>query len=183
MSRFRLEALQRPRTPDEQIRVLIDCKAIQDVLALYCRAQDRCDIELLRSVFHEDAVDAHGGVFEGSTRDFCGFVIAKLGECEAVTHHLCQVLIDLDGDRAHTEAYILAFHRIRIDGAATDSIWSARALDRFERRDGLWKIAARQVVYDWNIDRSSSETWSRGFFAAPTTLGRKAPDADASARF
>ena len=166
LSAFTLEHLQRPRNDAEQLQRLVDTQAIRDVLGLYCRAQDRCDLPLLQSVFHADAVDHHGGVFEGSVRDFCGFAIEKLRQCEAVTHHLFQTLIDVDGDVAGTEAYALAFHRIRIAQSTIDSIWSARIHDRFERRDGLWRIAERRVVYDWNIDVPSRETWGMGFFGA-----------------
>jgi hypothetical protein len=166
---FTLEVLQRTRSSQGQLQYLIDVQAIRDVLALYCRAQDRCDLELLQSVFHEDAMDHHGGVFEGSVRDFCGFAIDKLRQCEVVTHHLCQTLIDVDGDTASSEAYAIAFHRIRVgtDTGTVDSIWSGRILDRFERRAGLWKIARRQVAYDWNIDTATRETWSMGFFPPP----------------
>jgi hypothetical protein len=164
---FTLESLQRPRTAEETLRYLADTRAIHDVISLYCRAQDRCDRALLESVFHEDAFDSHGGIFEGSVRDFCGFALEKLRQCEVATHHLCQVLIDVEGDVAHTEAYAIAFHRIRVDGVATDSIWSARVLDRFERRNSFWRIAAREVAYDWNIDAKSQERWSSGFFPLP----------------
>jgi hypothetical protein len=164
---FNLEALQRQRTPEETLHHLVAAHAIRDVLALYCRAQDRCDRALLESVFHEDAFDDHGGVFEGSVRDFCGFALEKLAQCEVATHHLCQMLIDVDGDVAHTEAYAIAFHRIRVEGVPTDSIWSARVLDRFECRRSFWRIAARQVVYDWNIDAKSRQLWSSGFFPPP----------------
>jgi hypothetical protein len=76
---------------------------------------------------------------------------------------------------ARAESYALAFHRVRLDGRLLDSIWSARILDRFERRAGIWRIAERQVVYDWNIDSPTSETWSRGFFSRPTVLGARGP--------
>lgn len=173
LSGFTLEHLQRPRSDSEQLQRLVDMQAIRDVLGLYCRAQDRCDLPLLQSVFHADAVDHHGGVFEGSVRDFCGFAIEKLRQCETATHHLFQTLIDIDGDRARTEAYALAFHRIRVDRNTIDSIWSARIYDRFERRDGLWRIAGRQVVYDWNMDVPSRETWGMGFFGPAASMTGK----------
>jgi hypothetical protein len=174
LSAITLEHLQRPRGGSEQLQRLADIQAIRDVLALYCRAQDRCDLQLLQSVFHADAVDHHGGVFEGSVRDFCGFAIDKLRQCETATHHLFQTLIDVDGDRARTEAYALAFHRIRVGESTIDSLWSARICDRFERRDGFWRIAERQVVYDWNHDVPSRETWGMGFFgAAPSMAGER----------
>jgi hypothetical protein len=166
MKHFTLASLQPALSTEEQLKRLVDIQAIRDVLALYCRAQDRCDLELLQSVFHEDAVDDHGGVFEGSARDFCGFAIEKLRQCEAVTHHLCQVLVDVSGNVASSEAYALAFHRVRVQGELYDSFWSARIYDELElRADRLWKISKRHVAYDWNRDSPTRESWALGFFA------------------
>jgi hypothetical protein len=39
-----------------------DRAAIENVLGLYCRAIDRLDVELLRSVYHPDAIDDHGAM-------------------------------------------------------------------------------------------------------------------------
>src|SRR5262245_17777267 len=47
------------------VRVLLDKQAIQEVLARYCRGVDRADLELLRSVYHPDAIDNHG-TFNGN---------------------------------------------------------------------------------------------------------------------
>src|SRR4051794_25564624 len=42
--------------------------AIEDILTSYARAIDRLDIELLKSLYHEDARDDHAW-FEGTARD------------------------------------------------------------------------------------------------------------------
>jgi SnoaL-like domain len=46
---------------DAQLAHLLDESAIRQLLARYSRAIDRRDYELLRSCYHPDAVDEHGG--------------------------------------------------------------------------------------------------------------------------
>jgi hypothetical protein len=42
------------------LQQLIDKLEIHEVLTRYCRGIDRCDAELLESVYHPDATDNHG---------------------------------------------------------------------------------------------------------------------------
>lgn len=46
----------------ETLMACADRAAIENVLGTYCRAIDRLDLELLRSVYHPDAVDDHAAV-------------------------------------------------------------------------------------------------------------------------
>jgi hypothetical protein len=151
-------------TLESEMRIALDRLAIQEVLARYIRAVDRCDVELLKSVFHPDATDSHSGIYEGGIEGFCDLAIGVLREFGPVAHYLSIPLIEVDGDAALSEAYIVAFHRITRNGETFNSLAGARVLDRFERRNSSWRIAARRVVYDWNHDAPSSETWGKGAF-------------------
>lgn len=161
---------------DAELRAVLDKHAIHEVLARYVRAIDRRDAALLASVFHPDAVDHHVGN-RTSARDFCQAAMHLLGEMGSVAHYLGFPLVELDGDTALSECYAIAFHRLRRDGEEFDNFLGARVLDRFERRNGEWRIAHRRVVYDWNRDVPVSETWGRGFFGpAFRAEGRKDRD-------
>ena len=46
-----------------KIQEIIDKDAIRELVASYCRAADRHDNELMRSLYHEDAFDDHGSFF------------------------------------------------------------------------------------------------------------------------
>lgn len=148
---------------DPALQMLLDKHDICEVLARYARAADRCDVELLKTVFHEDAVDVHFG----ETRTFAEFsnwgfgLVGKIGN---VAHYFGFPYVEIHGDVAYGETYAISFHRMNTPEGTYDSIWGARCLDRFERRAGIWKIAYRRAVYDWNRDVPAAETWNRGYF-------------------
>jgi hypothetical protein len=129
-----------------ELQRLIDRQAILDTIHRYCRALDRHDDELLASVFHPDAIDNHGPWVGGRE----AFVRWANHECHeglmAHQHHITTHRCELDGDVAHTESYVLFIHR-EGDGR-TVLMGGGRYLDRFERRDGEWRIALRRLVMD-----------------------------------
>jgi len=157
---------------ENELHALLDKQAIQEVLARYVRAVDRCDEALLLSVFHPDAIDHHVG-HRNTAQEFCTWALDLVRQMGPVAHYLSAPLIELDGDVAWSECYAIAFHRIERDGVAFDNFLGARVLDRFERRDGAWRIAWRRVVYDWNRDVAPAETWGRGVFPGFGAEGRK----------
>ena len=57
-------------------------------------------------------------------------------------NHRCE----LDGDTAHTETYWLFIGNNRREPAT--SLHTGRYLDRFEKRDGKWAIAARKCIIE-----------------------------------
>jgi ketosteroid isomerase-like protein len=141
---------------------------ITEVVLRYARAIDRCDAAMLRSCFHPDSQHRHGA-FEGASADFC---VRALEICRAVelTHHqLGPVSIELAGDAAFVETYYTALHRF---GATPppggrpheDRFSGGRYIDRFERRDGVWKIARRHGVSEWMRYEAASD---RGFYEGP----------------
>jgi len=153
------------------VRALCDKQEITEILYRYARALDRVDIELLRSCFHPDSTHDHGP-FEGTSSDFCVWAIELLESLTATQHHIGNVLIDLEGDVAWSEAYWVAYHRIPTvtagdgvmasRGAETDLFIGGRYIDRFERRDGAWRIARRVGIHDWQRYEPANDD---GFFA------------------
>lgn len=137
-----------------EIREVLDRQAITDVLHLYCRAIDRTDEELLKSVYHPGAVDDHGS-FSGDAAAFVTRTIRRLREeYEASQHRISNILIEFRGDIAFVESYVVAIHRL-LDGRI--EMAGARYVDRFGRREGSWKIERRLVVVDWDLTVASGE--------------------------
>jgi hypothetical protein len=136
-------------TQNAALQALLDKEAIRELVQIYCRAADRHDNELMRSLYHEDATDDHGSFFKGLAMEF----IDKLPEIqvpmEILHHNVTTHNIELQGDRAEGEVYVLAFHKIRTEEGSIDLLIGGRYFDRYEKRDGAWKFAARAVVADW----------------------------------
>ena len=162
-----------------EIQALLDKQAITEVLASYCRAVDRADIPLLKACYHDDATEDHGGTFSGTAAAYIESIAPILPRGGIMTHTTTNLLIALDGDAAQVESHILAFARLKKDGEKFDTLTLARAIDRFEKRDGTWRIAARRMVWEWNHEMPMAETWGRGMIAPDATVlvrGRKTPD-------
>lgn len=129
---------------------LLDERDIHDVLLRYCRGVDRCDPELLASCYHDDAVDDHGNwIVYG--RDVPNEIIERVKPGnDAAMHFLGNVRIEVEGDTAFAESYLLAFRAFRRDDRPHTRTRALRFVDRFTRRDGEWRISERVVADDWN---------------------------------
>jgi ketosteroid isomerase-like protein len=139
------------------VQLLLDKQAIHDVLQRYCRGVDRSDEELLRSVYHSDAYDDHGG-FKGNGWEFAAGLVERMRAAGQPTMHtLSNESIDIDGDVAYVESYVIAYHRHLQDGVPSDLFFGGRYVDRFERRNGEWRIAHRTVVHDFSHEGTAPE--------------------------
>lgn len=148
-----------------EIQALLDKQAITDVINNYMRAADRADIDLLKTCYHDDAWEDHGGVFDGPAVDYVAIMAKALPKGGIMNHLATNVIIELNDDTAKVEHYILAYARMKKDGEKFDTLTLARAIDRFERRDGVWRIAKRRLVWEWNHEMPFAESWGRGLMA------------------
>ena len=84
----------------------------------------------------------------------------------AMQHLLGSTYIEFgpQGDVAFVETYVWTFARVQQGDQRTDTFTGGRLVDRFERRDGAWRIAHRRTVFDWNRDTPSNEGWCLGLF-------------------
>jgi len=132
---------------DTLLQELADREAISRCLATYCRAVDRMDRDLLLSVYHPDAIDDHG-LWVGSPEEFADKVFEFQSRHNTATqHYITNHLCELDGDVAHCETYYMLAATNR-EGEPLN-ISGGRYVDRFEKRDGRWAIAARLVLPEW----------------------------------
>jgi ketosteroid isomerase-like protein len=128
---------------------LLDKQAIHEVMMRYCRGVDRQDAELLRSTYWPDAWDDHG-LFSGLRDDFVAWVIPFLRDSfSTVIHTIGNELVELDGDIAFSESYFSGYYELVHEGRPHTRMSCGRYIDRFERREGEWRIARRTVVNDW----------------------------------
>jgi ketosteroid isomerase-like protein len=135
---------------DADLRALLDRAAIQDVLLRYARGVDRRDFDLVASCFTPDAA-YEGSLARGTIRD----ALAALGDAMAryisTLHLLGNQLIEIDGDRARSETYALAHHRL-LDGALR--VIAVRYVDELIRDGTRWHIRRRTVHHEWQRDEA-----------------------------
>ena len=154
-----------------QVQFVWDHLQIQKQLARYCRAIDRCDEALLKSVYWPEAYEDHG-LFQGKAWDFAEFILPLLGGMDRTIHQISNVLIELEDAKAFVETYVMAYHLMSDPQAgATELIVGGRYLDRFERRDREWRIADRLFVLDWNQSQPATGDWNSGLVAQLKTRG------------
>ncbi|RYF41173.1 MAG: nuclear transport factor 2 family protein [Comamonadaceae bacterium] len=150
------------------IQELLDRNAIEDCVHRYCRGADRLDRELMLSAYHADGIDEHGK-FVGVAADFVDWALKAhtdnhLSTQHYVSNHRCEI----EGDVAHAETYFM-FVAMNQRGKVLQ-MNGGRYVDRFERREGQWRIAYRICLRDWaNMDERpdmndlSSFTSTRAF--------------------
>jgi len=155
---------------EAKLKELIAKDEIRSALMRYARGVDRGEPDLIASAFWPDAVDDHGGVTLVGTEAGPRFTGSrKLSASGAAGQHFMgNITIELEGDTAYTESYFVSYLIVDRDGAEYTRFRGARYIDRFERRDGEWKIAYRVVVDDWDrMDKVTEyapmrEMWRRG---------------------
>lgn len=139
-------------TIEARLRLVEDRQAIHDVIVRYCRGVDRRDPDLVLAAFHDDAIDNHFGEVLPFREAIGTLKAARSGGSPpsktTSMHNICNVLIEVDGDIARCESYVIVMVRIPQEGGAIDWMHAGRYVDRFERRNGEWRIAYRTVVYD-----------------------------------
>lgn len=120
--------------------------ALEDLAGRYARAIDRRDMALLRSVYHDDAVDEHGTAYQGNVEGFIAAMPGLMGNYEVTQHQIHSKVFAIEGDKANGELYFTAYHRM-IE-PARHLVVHGRYLDNYEKREGEWKIAYRRLVWD-----------------------------------
>ena len=160
-------------------------KAERDIYALltrYCRGQDRLDLEMVRSCYHPDAHDNHGGrndddAYQGGVDGLLAWMHRHVSYGAIGQHFIGNFTVDVQGDVAFSEAYIHSASRRRDQmDKPTMSLIYVRFYDRVERRDGEhWKIARRDIVWDSaQVVPNPDDSWTPP--SPPSLAGRRSDD-------
>lgn len=149
-------------------------RQIRRVLLEYCRGIDRCDAELVASVYHPDGTDDHGS-FVGLGREFATYAIERLRTHAVATAHVIgDSIIDfvdtLEVPTALVETTVMAWHRCRDGDGEYLERFGGRYFDRFEHRDGNWKIAHRGLTHDWDVKERIVPAFPPGRFTPSPRL-------------
>lgn len=145
----------------DQLQRLVARAEIEDCLKRYARGVDRRDWPQVRTCFHDDARDQHGE-FTGTGDQFIEWVSKRHADLPFAMHYLLNCLVEFRSPTlAAVETYFWAIQRRETDGQngqskAADYEVFGRYVDRFEQRGDGWKVAERQVVYDFTRTQPST---------------------------
>jgi hypothetical protein len=153
------------RIPQYSPERIADRLEIQDVMYRWCRAIDRLDYDEIRAVFHADATDTHG-IYNGNIEGLISWIRERHRTITFSMHQVSNMLIEFaTPEVAMSEAYLRTIQRYPAEAAAAlkqlangyepvgaSDLWTcSRYIDRFERRDGAWKIAQRVLAQEWKV--------------------------------
>jgi hypothetical protein len=131
-----------------RLEVAADKLELYELVVSYCRATDRRDVELMRELYHPDAIDDHGSLFYGTGAEFIAFLPGPITVFSMTTHHITNAMFEVSGDYAEGESYLIAGHVTR-EKPPRNLLVSGRYLDKFERRGGKWRFSHRTAMLDW----------------------------------
>ena len=131
---------------------LVAKHAITEVIYTYCRALDRMDWDLALTVWHADGTADYGAnMYQGTGAGFVEWVWTQHAGMMGHSHQITNVLVEVDGDRGASEAYVTAALRLESDAnaQAVEIVSRGRYVDTWSRRDGRWAIDHRRFVEDF----------------------------------
>ena len=156
---------------EDILHTLANRLELKDLVCRYARAADRHDYPELRKVFTKDARTSGYRGEPGSVEPIFAFegldeVIGSLELLEVydrVNHVVSNQLVEIAGDAATGETYGTTHFVWYEEGALTHRTHVCCYQDKYRRESGgAWQIEERQLVFDWEYDRTIGE---RGFVA------------------
>lgn len=133
----------------EKLQELLDREAIRDRLYKYCRGVDNADLNSLKSAYWEDAIDCHGA-YQGTASGFIDAAMQSLKNAVVSIHQISNILIEYQPEvcRVESKFFALQIYPENNGYNIETKIWG-RYADIFEKRNNIWKISKRTVIYDW----------------------------------
>ena len=138
---------------ESELQALADKLEIQEQLARYARGVDTQDWELWKSVFTADAVVdySRSGIPSGSRDEVADILAAAFATIPWATHHVTNVEIDLDGDRAAVRA--MFFNPMQLPGVEGSSSTGGYYRHDFVRTPDGWKSEHLVEEPVWFLNR------------------------------
>ncbi|MBT2186874.1 nuclear transport factor 2 family protein [Sphingobium nicotianae] len=143
------------------VRYLKDRTQIIDALNRYTRGLDRMDRELAMSAFHPDATDDRDAPYDTVGQKERGrhpfgrearidWLMEVLKPYKYTAHYITNFTIDIQGDEAHTETYVITAV-LETEPGDWCVLGGARYIDRLVRYEDRWVIMHREVPLDFNV--------------------------------
>jgi hypothetical protein len=141
-----LELEARLASLEQELKRLQDREEIRDCVIRHARGCDRHDDALLAGVYHDGGFDEHGFAINPGPEYYAWAHEQHTRGSLHSLHHITHQSVEIDGDVAHAETYVLGLF-LNPDGI-TARLLSGRYIDRLERRDGQWGIVIRRSTVE-----------------------------------
>lgn len=145
---------------NEALQTILAKQAITEVIYGYCRVLDRMDKDAAYAVWHSDGTADYGeDIYQGTGWGFVDWVWTAHAAMSTHSHQITNVLIQVIGDRAVSEAYVTVALRTLPFGDSADvaDIYSrGRYVDQWSHRDGRWAIDHRNYITDHSVTLPNS---------------------------
>lgn len=126
---------------------LLEKLTITEVVQSWAMYRDIGDWERLRSTVHVDATMTatwYNGSFDG----FIEAIQASWRKGSRSQHFVGSTVVDLQGTKAVAQTRMSILVRGKLGDQAVDVTSVGRFFDRVEKRQGVWRIAKRCVIYE-----------------------------------
>jgi hypothetical protein len=104
-------------------------------------------VDLIKSAFWPDATISYGRPI--SVEEFATWAnslhAAKFVQNQ---HHITGQTVDIQGNVAHVESYVIYFLLSGERTTGTNTIGSGRYVEQYEKRNGEWRIKIREYIPD-----------------------------------
>jgi uncharacterized protein (TIGR02246 family) len=125
------------------IAALADRQAINELITHYVERIDANDPQSAARCYLEDGVGFYWGRYEGRAA-----IAARMAEVLAgfacTSHHVSNIQVKLDGDRATALTYFYSYHRALPD-LSVIHFWG-RWVDELVKLQGKWLFTRREVI-------------------------------------
>ena len=141
--------------------------AVEVAIRSYCRGIDRLHAPSIASAFHPGAELIDYGPQPMTIESFVAHALGSLQrKFSATQHRVSNTTVERNGDAATVETYVHATHVEEAADGQRLHTFVGRYIDRFEARNGQWKIAQRTLRNDWSRVESLGETMSGSYVAS-----------------
>jgi hypothetical protein len=132
-----------------QVKQLCAKEDIRTCLYRINRGMDRVDADMLASGFFPDAKVRWATPDRVAFAEWLSAALAMQRKTQRVQHLIGNILIELNGDAANVESYEIGRHLTPMGEEMKDLVIAARYVDKFECRNGEWRIVQRDKTVDW----------------------------------
>ena len=133
----------------ESLPQLLAEQAIVRQLHAFCRALDRLDPSLMRSIWHQGGTWSDDSSNDSSPAcHHAERLIDELRGYQCHAHHVSGIIIKMEGEQAISLSQLTAVRRPHPDrtGMYLDQHLTQQCFDRWSRREGRWAIDHRRTL-------------------------------------